>query len=112
MDCLFCKVAAGEIPSKKAYEDDQILAFYDISPQAPVHVLLIPKAHVGGADEVTGDNSAVVARIFEVAAILAREFGLDEGYRIVTNIGEHGQQSVRHLHFHLLGGRAMSWPPG
>ena len=112
MGCLFCKIAAGEIPSNKVYEDDQILAFHDISPQAPVHILLIPKAHVGGADEISGENSAAVARIFEVAANLASEIGLDEGYRIVTNIGEHGQQSVRHLHFHLLGGRAMSWPPG
>jgi histidine triad (HIT) family protein len=112
MDCLFCKIVAGEIPSKKAYEDSDVLAFYDLSPQAPVHILLIPKVHIGGADELTAENSAVVAKIFEAAAKLAVELGLDSGYRIVTNIGEHGGQSVRHLHFHLLGGRQMAWPPG
>ena len=112
MDCLFCKITAGEIPSRKAYEDDEILAFYDIAPVAPTHILLIPKAHIDGADEITGENSALTARIFEIAANLARELGLGDGYRIVTNIGPHGQQSVRHLHFHLLGGRQMSWPPG
>ncbi|MCL2069299.1 MAG: histidine triad nucleotide-binding protein [Oscillospiraceae bacterium] len=112
MDCLFCKIIAGDIPARKAYEDDDILAFYDISPAAPVHILLIPKAHIAGADEITRENSGIAARIFEAAAKLAQELKLERGLRIVTNIGEHGGQTVGHLHFHLLGGRQMSWPPG
>lgn len=112
MDCVFCKISAGEIPAKKAYEDDVCLAFYDLEPQAPVHVLLIPKQHIGSVSEITSENSAVVAHIFEVAGRLAKELGLEKGYRIVTNCGEDGGQSVPHLHFHLLGGRAMGWPPG
>ena len=112
MDCVFCKIAAGEIPAKKAYEDDVCLAFYDLEPQAPVHVLLIPKQHIGSVSEITSENSAVVAHIFEAAGRLAKELGLEKGYRIVTNCGEDGGQSVPHLHFHLLGGRAMGWPPG
>ena len=112
MDCVFCKIAAGEIPAKKAYEDDVCLAFYDLEPQAPVHVLLIPKQHIGSVSEITSENSAAVAHIFEVAGRLAKELGLEKGYRIVTNCGEDGGQSVPHLHFHLLGGRAMGWPPG
>lgn len=112
MDCVFCKIAAGEIPSKKVYEDDQILAFCDLEPQAPVHILLIPKKHIGSAAEVTPENSAVVAHIFEVAARLAKENKLDRGFRIVCNTGTDGGQSVPHLHFHLLGGRSMKWPPG
>ena len=111
-DCLFCKIAKGEIPSRKAYEDDRILAFYDLDPQAPVHILLIPKTHIAGADELTEENSGVVAHIFCVASRLARELGLENGYRIVNNCGADGGQSVRHLHFHLLGGRSMAWPPG
>lgn len=112
MDCAFCKIASGEIPSKKAYEDDQILAFYDLQPQAPVHILLIPKKHIGSAAEITPENSAIVAHIFEVAARLAKEKKLDGGYRIVCNVGADGGQTVPHLHFHLLGGRSMKWPPG
>lgn len=112
MDCVFCKIVAGEIPSKKAYEDDVCLAFYDLGPQAPVHVLLIPKQHIGSISEITEANSAVVAHIFEVAGRLAKELGLENGYRVVSNCGEDGGQSVPHLHFHLLGGRAMGWPPG
>ena len=107
-DCIFCKIIAGEIPSKKAYEDKQILVFYDIAPAAPVHILLVSKVHIGGADEVTSENSAVVARIFEVAANLACELNLGDGYRLVTNIGKNGRQSVRHLHFHLLGGKKLT----
>jgi len=107
-NCIFCKIIAGEIPSQKAYEDDEILAFYDIAPSAPVHILLVPKVHICSADEITAQNSAVVARIFEVAASLAREKDLGDGYRVVTNIGENGRQSVRHLHFHLLGGRMLT----
>ncbi len=108
MDCLFCSIVAGEVPSNKVYEDDRILAFRDISPQAPVHILIIPKQHIAGADQITTENSAVVAHIFEVAAELARQEGLSDGYRILTNIGEHGTQSVKHLHFHLVGGRQLS----
>ena len=112
MDCLFCKIAAGEIPSKKVYEDEQVYAFYDIDPQAPVHVLLIPKAHIASAAEITPENSAVVAHIFEVAAALAKKLGLDDGFRIVSNCGESAGQTVRHLHFHLMGGRSFAWPAG
>lgn len=110
-NCLFCKIIAGDIPSKKAYEDDLCLTFYDIDPQAPVHFLVIPKAHIGSVAEVTADNSAVVAHIFEVIAKLTREMGI-ESYRVVSNIGEQAGQSVRHLHFHVLSGRDMTWPPG
>ena len=112
MDCLFCKIAAGEIPSKKLYEDETVLAFYDVDPQAPVHFLVIPKAHIGSADEITPENSGIVARCFEVIAQLAAELKLEKGYRIVNNCGEEGGQSVPHLHFHVLGGRMLAWPPG
>ena len=112
-DCLFCKIAAGEIPSKKIYEDDKVLAFYDIEPQAPVHFLVIPKEHICCADAIDSSNSAIVAYIFEVIAKLSKELGFAEaGYRVVSNIGEAGQQSVPHLHFHVLAGRDMTWPPG
>ncbi|WP_195985051.1 histidine triad nucleotide-binding protein [Clostridium sp. D33t1_170424_F3] len=112
MDCIFCKIAAGEIPSNKAYEDDRVLAFYDLDPQAPVHILMIPKEHIGSATEITAENSAIVAHIFEIAAKLAAELQLDQGWRVVTNVGKDGGQSVLHMHFHLLGGRSMAWPPG
>ncbi len=112
MDCVFCKIAQGEIPSTKVYEDDLVLAFKDLDPQAPVHVLLIPKQHILSVAEITEENSHLVARIFEVAAKLAKELKLTNGFRIVTNAGEDGQQSVKHLHFHMLGGRSMHWPPG
>ena len=112
MDCIFCKIAAGEIPAKKAYEDDLCLAFYDLEPQAPVHVLLIPKAHIASVNELTEENNGVVAHIFAVAAKLAKELGLENGYRIVNNCGEDGGQTVQHLHFHMLCGRSMAWPPG
>ena len=110
-DCLFCKIANGQIPSNKVYEDDLCYAFYDIAPQAPTHFLVIPKEHIGSVSQVTADNSAVVAHIFEVIAKLTKELGL-ESYRVVSNIGEAGQQSVPHLHFHVLAGRDMTWPPG
>ncbi|HEX3037805.1 MAG TPA: histidine triad nucleotide-binding protein [Oscillospiraceae bacterium] len=112
MDCVFCKIANKEIPSKKAYEDDSVYAFYDLDPQAPVHILIIPKEHIQSAAEITPENSAIVAHIFEVAAKLAKEQHLDNGFRIVNNCGEDGGQTVKHLHFHLLGGRSMKWPPG
>ena len=110
-DCLFCKISAGEIPSNKVYEDELCYAFYDIDPQAPTHFLVIPKAHIGSVAEVTGDNSAVVAHIFEVIAKVTKELGLDS-YCVVSNIGEQAGQSVHHLHFHVLSGRDMTWPPG
>ncbi len=112
MDCLFCKIAAGEIPSSKVYEDELVYAFKDIEPQAPVHVLVIPKEHIQSAAAITSENSGVVARIFEVISKLAVEMGLDNGFRVVSNVGESAGQSVRHLHFHVLGGRDMTWPPG
>ena len=107
MDCLFCKIIAGEIPSTKVYEDDKILAFRDISPNAPTHILVIPKEHIGGVDELNAENSAVVSHIFVKIAEIARSEGLADGYRVVSNVGEHGCQSVRHLHFHILGGRQL-----
>lgn len=112
MDCLFCKIAAGEIPSTKVYEDDQVFAFRDINPQAPTHILVIPKEHIPSVDAITPENSAIVSHIFEIIPKLAAEDGLDKGYRVVSNIGEQGQQSVPHLHFHIIGGRDMTWPPG
>ncbi len=111
MDCLFCKIAAGEIPSKKVYEDDLCYAFYDIAPQAPTHFLVIPKAHIASVSEVTPENQAVVGHIFSVIAQITKELGL-ESYRVVSNIGEQAGQSVFHLHFHVLSGRDMTWPPG
>ena len=110
-DCLFCKIIAGEIPSNKVYEDETCLAFYDIDPQAPIHFLVIPKAHIGSVAEVTEDSAAVVAHIFTVIAQQAKKLGL-QSYRVVSNIGEQAGQSVPHLHFHVLGGRDMTWPPG
>ena len=111
-DCLFCKIAAGEIPSNKLYEDDALLAFYDIDPQAPVHFLVIPKTHISGADAITPENSAIVAHIYEVIAQLAGQLGLTGGFRVVSNCGADAGQSVPHLHFHVLAGRSLAWPPG
>ncbi|MBQ3048462.1 MAG: histidine triad nucleotide-binding protein [Oscillospiraceae bacterium] len=112
MSCIFCKIAAGEIPSNKVYEDDKVLAFYDLEPQAPVHFLVIPKEHISGANMITAENSDIVAHIFEVIAKATAELGLDGGFRVVTNCGEDGGQTVGHLHFHVLGGRSLAWPPG
>ncbi len=103
MDCIFCKIIAGEIPSKKVYEDDRVMAFYDIEPKAPVHILVIPKEHMAGACAVSEANSGVVAHIFEVIPQMARELGLTD-YRIVTNNGAQAGQTVPHLHFHVLAG--------
>ena len=111
-DCLFCKIAAGEIPSTKVYEDDTVVAFNDLDPQAPVHVLIIPKEHIASATEINESNSAVVAHIFEVVAKIAAEKGLKDGFRIVNNCGDSAGQSVKHLHFHLMGGRDFGWPAG
>ena len=106
-DCLFCKIAAGEIPSNKVYEDEQVYAFHDIDPQAPVHFLVIPKAHIASCGEITPANSGVVAHAFEVT----KEMGITD-FRVVSNCGEQAGQSVHHLHFHVLSGRDMTWPPG
>ena len=107
MDCIFCRIIAGEIPSAKVYEDERVFAFKDINPQAPVHVLVVPKAHLESADAVTAENSGYVAAIFEAIPKIAAEAGLANGYRVITNCGEDGCQSVKHLHFHLLGGRKL-----
>ncbi|MBQ8382045.1 MAG: histidine triad nucleotide-binding protein, partial [Clostridia bacterium] len=103
MNCLFCKIVAGEIPSSKAYEDDQILAFHDINPQAPVHILVIPKIHIPSVDGVNAENSAVVARIFEKIPEIAKSAGIENGYRVISNCGPDACQSVTHMHFHILG---------
>lgn len=110
--CVFCEIAKGNIPSKKLYEDDKILAFYDLEPKAPVHFLVIPKEHIASAMEITPENSAIVAHIYEVIARLAAELKLEKGFRVVNNCGEDGGQTVQHLHFHVLGGRGLAWPPG
>ena len=110
-DCLFCKIAEGEIPSNKVNDDAVCLAFRDIDPQAPTHFLVIPKAHIASCSQVTEDNAALVGHMFTVIAKVAKELGLDS-YRVVSNCGEQAGQSVPHLHFHVLGGRDMTWPPG
>lgn len=112
MDCLFCKIINGEIPSIKVYEDETVFAFRDIEPQAPTHILIIPKEHIKSAAELDESNSSVVAHIFEVAAKIAKQEGLDDGFRIVNNCGDLAGQSVKHLHFHLMGGREFGWPAG
>lgn len=108
MDCIFCKIIAGEIPSAKVYEDESVYAFRDIQPQAPVHVLVVPKLHIASSDEINGENAALVAKIFEAIPKIAKAEGLANGYRVITNCGEDGCQSVKHLHFHLLGGKKLS----
>ena len=105
--CLFCKIAAGEIPSTKVYEDETILAFRDIAPQAPTHILVIPKAHTPSVDGITAENSAVVAHIFEIIPAIARAENLANGYRVVSNCGPDAGQTVPHLHFHILGGAEL-----
>ena len=108
MDCLFCKIVAGEIPSTKVYEDDMVLAFRDIAPQAPTHILVIPKNHIASVAEVSAENSGVVAHIFEVIPQIAKAEGLEGGYRVVSNCGADAGQTVHHLHFHILGGKQLS----
>jgi len=110
-DCLFCKIAAGEIPSSCVYEDELVYAFKDIAPQAPVHFLVIPKTHIPSAACIDAENQQVVAHAFTVIAKLAKEQGL-ESFRVVSNVGDQAGQSVHHLHFHVLSGRDMTWPPG
>ena len=107
MDCLFCKIAAGEIPSTKVYEDEKVLAFRDIAPMAPTHILVIPKTHMASVNDITAENSAVVAHIFEVIPQIAQEEGLTGGYRVVSNCGADAGQTVHHLHFHILGGKTL-----
>lgn len=112
-NCVFCKIVRGDIPSSKVYEDDQALAFRDITPAAPTHVLVVPKQHITSLAEIDDANATLYAHVLKIVAQIARDEGIAEsGYRVVTNIGDEGGQSVHHLHFHLLGGRQMSWPPG
>ena len=108
MDCLFCKIIKGDIPSKKVYEDDFVFAFYDIAPQAPVHILVIPKTHIPSMDGVNSENSDTVAKILTVIPKIASEAGLTNGYRVISNCGPDACQSVKHLHFHILGGAQLS----
>lgn len=112
-DCLFCRIVAGEIPSTRVYEDEAVLAIRDIAPRAPTHILIMPKGHVASAADLTDEHGELLGRIFSAAADIARAEGIAErGYRVVTNVGTWGGQSVDHLHFHLMGGRAFDWPPG
>ena len=112
-DCLFCRIVADEIPSTRVFEDDQIIAIRDIAPRAPTHILLVPRQHIASALDLTEADSPLVGRLFAVAADLARSEGIaDGGYRLVSNVGQWGGQSVDHLHIHLMGGRPFEWPPG
>jgi len=112
MSCLFCRIAGGEIPSTPVFEDDLAYAFADIGPKAPVHILVVPREHISSMIDVGEDKSALLGHLMWVAAQIARDKGLGNGYRIVVNAGADGGQTVDHLHLHLLGGRAMTWPPG
>jgi histidine triad (HIT) family protein len=106
-NCIFCKIISGELPSEKVYSDDEIIAFKDIKPQAPVHILIVPKRHIDGADTLTSGDAEYAGRMLITAAKIAEQFNLGKGYRIVTNIGVDGGQTVRHLHFHLIGGEKL-----
>ena len=112
MDCLFCKIAAGEIPSTKVYEDEFVYAFLDIDPQAPFHCIIIPKQHISGTDKIDESNSLLIAKVFEAVAKIAKAEKLEKGFRVVNNCGEEGGQTVGHIHFHLLARRNLAWPPG
>jgi histidine triad (HIT) family protein len=112
-DCIFCKIIDGKIPCTKVYEDDLILCFNDINPEAPKHVIIIPKKHINNANELKEDDKLLIGHIFLKAKEICKELGIDEsGYRIVNNCGVSGGQTVQHIHFHLLGGRSLTWPPG
>ncbi|MCZ8157813.1 MAG: histidine triad nucleotide-binding protein [Leptospira sp.] len=112
-NCIFCKISSGQIPSKVAFENDEIFAFHDIAPVAPVHVLIIPKKHIVGLNDLGAEDVTLLGNIMRVAQSLAKDLGIDKtGYRVVNNCGSDGGQTVHHLHFHLLGGRSMTWPPG
>lgn len=112
MDCLFCKIVAGEIPSTKIYEDEKVYAFADIEPQAPFHAIIVPKEHISSAAEITADNSHLIAAVFEAVSKIAKAENLEKGFRVVNNCGEDGGQTVGHIHFHLLARRNLAWPPG
>lgn len=112
MDCIFCKIVKNEIPSKKVYEDDSVLAFYDINPVAPIHILVVPKKHIASINEISLEDTSLIGHIHQVIVDLAKVNGLDSGFRVVNNCGAEGGQTVGHLHFHLLGGRNLQWPPG
>jgi histidine triad (HIT) family protein len=111
-DCLFCDIIAGEIPSKKVYEDEQVFAFEDVQPAAPTHILIVPKRHFAGLNEATQDDAAIIGYCNLIAAKLGRERNIEDGYRTVLNVGPRSGQSVFHLHLHLIGGRDLKWPPG
>lgn len=111
-DCLFCKIAAKEIPSTAVYENEYVYAFEDIAPQAPFHAVVIPKTHISSANEINSENSFLVGKIFEAIAEIAKQNNLENGYRVVNNCGEDGGQTVNHMHFHLLARRNLAWPPG
>jgi histidine triad (HIT) family protein len=112
-DCLFCRIIRGEIPARTVVDDELVLAFHDIAPRSPTHVLVIPKVHIGSAADLTDDDGALLGRMFSALAQIARDAGIAaDGYRIVSNVGRWGGQTVDHLHLHLMGGRAFDWPPG
>jgi histidine triad (HIT) family protein len=111
-DCLFCRIVAGEIPSDRVHEDDEVIAFRDIAPRAPTHVLVVPRRHIADAHSLTDADGGLLAHLFGVVRQVADQAGLANGYRVVTNVGPESGQTVFHLHFHLLGGRPMAWPPG
>ena len=111
-DCIFCKIVSGEIPSTKVFENDDVIAFNDLDPKAPVHILVIPKCHISDMTQISAENSEVISKIYEAIAVIGKRSELDSGFRVVCNSGVDAGQSVPHLHFHLLGGRSLSWPPG
>lgn len=111
-DCIFCKIVEGTIPSNRVYEDEHVIAFHDLEPQAPVHVLLIPRKHIASLDHIQPDDAEVLGHLLSTVKVVAEELGLENGYRIVVNTGEDGMQTVPHLHIHILGKRRMGWPPG
>lgn len=111
-DCLFCRIVRGEVPSQKVYEDERVFAFEDLHPQAPTHVLIVPKKHIRGLKEATAEDAEIIGHCHLVAARIGRECGIEDGYRTVFNVGPRSGQSVFHLHLHLLGGRPLRWPPG
>lgn len=112
MDCLFCKIVKGEIPSTKIYEDECVYAFADIEPQAPFHAIIVPKEHIASTAEITADNSHLIAKVYEAVAKIVRTENLENGFRVVNNCGKDGGQTVGHIHFHLLARRNLAWPPG
>ena len=112
MDCLFCSIIKGEIPSTKIYENEWVYAFADIDPQAPFHAIIVPKEHIASANDINEGNSVLIAKVFEAVAEIAKTENLEEGYRVVNNCGKHGGQTVGHIHFHLLARRNLAWPPG